>query len=418
MSNEKQPLAWYFSPLPRYSHFNAASPDHNREHWIDLWHLPAPAIKYYLYFLSKLANGSATSIPLSDAEVTSYTGEKLRTVADARRACEQCRLIERVYPNPRGKDIYLYRLPAAISQQKPMDTGIHVSTESTSKTEISGNPVTNKDTSKTDNYGLTGKTYTDKREKRKSTENPTPPETTPPLAGDALPSTPLLDIKLLRFKDSIREYIIFNKEDYEQVKLGDTTRNRISDEVDDKLAAIVEGFSQYEAEEVLTIVEELVETRKWRSPVMLRADNEANMAEIKFQLDSARDDRPKLRGGDTVRRTKDTVPENIVKEWIEDQVNQNTIAGISWQNGKASTDLVERSDEDKDLLRRTMLDKHEWGELDYQEIHDWQHQPERPAKRKRKRAAPPDDTVTNRSLTLAEIVGEENQKHQKEESKE
>ena len=412
-------IPYFFSPLPSYSFHDPNNPDNNRDHWVQLFHASTDASKYYLYFLSKLSNGdSIISLPMSDEEFADKTDCSIRTARRMRTACEHAGLIERVNRKERTGH-FTYQLPPSIATQAQIPAEQQVS-----KKPESGqlNAAKCPDNQNVDSYKCPNNhDYVSKKpESGQLTPSKQPPEATPPQAGDALPSTPLLDIKLLRFKDSIREHLIFNKEDYESVKLGDTTRNRIGDEVDDKLAAIVEGFSQYDAEEVLTIVEELVETRKWRSPVMLRTDNEANMAEIEFQLNSARDDRPKLRGGDTVRRTKDTVPENIVKEWIEDQVNEQEVKGVSRTDGKITPNLQDRTDDDKNLLRRTMLDKHEWGELDYQGIHDWHHkpEPEHTAPRKRKRATPPDDTVTNRSLTLAEIVGEENQKHQKEESKE
>ena len=107
----------------------------------------------------------------------------------------------------------------------------------------------------------------------------------------------------------------------------------------------------------------LAEEKEYRSPWMYRTENNGVMEDIREQLEGAQG-RAITRRGDTLRKSKRDVPDEIIIKWIDAMVEEKQFVEMKRVGGNYEAVLEERTDEEKQGSRDTLSAAHDEGELD------------------------------------------------------
>ena len=362
MAHATQKRNYFFSPLPRYTFHDANNPDNNRDEWIHFWHVPNNAKSYYHYFLSKLENGGDTTLPMSDEEVADKVGVTARIVSEARRACEHAGLIERIHDASQKRGVYIYRLPPSVTTQN----GTNDSTRDL-RTETPNTTDNSLRDSRTDYVN----TVNSLRDSRTEESEPKALEAAPPQASEPVAQDLRLFLDLnLDILDSIRDVLIFNTEQKLGRYMSVRAKDSLGKELVEKLSALTQEFCEYDAGDVLIVCRGLAEEKDYRSPWMYRTENDGVMEDIREELEGAQG-RAITRRGDTLRKSKRDVPDEIIIKWIDAMVEEKQFVEMKRVGGNYEAVLEERTDEEKQGSRDTLSAAHDEGELDYHEIWAW-----------------------------------------------
>ena len=369
MNKPTQKHPFFFSPLPCYSYYDSENRAHVRDHWIDLWNMPAPAVNYYLFILSKLDNsGTGQTVPVTDKEIVENSGAAARTVRESRLACEQCRLIERVLDADLPRGTYVFRLPPTIMTQgqipqqqsnmtsnPPQDAKHDVKSASTS----GGNTV---------NPPVSGGNDVNPPDAQ------TAPEATPPQASEAVARDLRFFLDLdLDIIESIVDIIISNGETKSGRIAGRTKHIKIREDTLDKLQKLCESMPEFDKTDVLRMAQQFAKDRDIYSPfIFVRTGNNMVPDQIKDELTDRKEGRAIVKRGDVARKTKRDVPDAVVTKWIEWNINQQTFDGFERVDGKVTTKLRDKTFDEKQEECEKQRRLHESGQLNYQAIADWQ----------------------------------------------
>ena len=375
MAHPTKKHPYFFSPLPCYSSYDANDPDRTREHWIDVWDMPDNVLKYYMFFLSKLSAASnGHALPVTDAEVSEKTGASPRVVGNARRACEQARLIERVHDLTQPRGVYLYKLPESISSQgqTPRNHDLETVPESGNEPQIEypNQVVSTENTLPKSGTQYPNTVITLPKSGNEDSE-PKAPEATPPQASEPVAQDLRLFLDLnLDILDSIRDMLIFNTEQKNGKYMSVRAKESMGKELVEKLYALTQEFCEYDAGDVLIVCRGLAEEKEYRSPWMYRTENHGVMEDIREELEGAQG-RAITRRGDTLRKSKRDVPDEIIIKWIDAMAEEKQFVEMKRVGGNYEAVLEERTEEEKQDLRDTLSAAHDEGELDYHEIWGW-----------------------------------------------
>ncbi len=370
MATPTQKHPYFFVPFPCYSWYDSENREHIREHWIDLWDLPSPAVNYYHFILSKLdKSGNGTTLPVTDNEIAEKVDVSVRTVRRARQACEQYRLIERVLDEDLPRGTYIYRLPTAITSQGqvPFDTY----EPRTNDRNLSASRGQNTPDCPRAEDKIPQTVLESDPKLSSGNSHSTPSKGTPPVASEPLAQDLRLFLDLnLDILDSIRDVLIDNYEAREGKYMSDRHKRDLGKELIEKLAALTSEFGEYEASDVLIVCEGLAKTKEYRSAWMFKMDNHGVMDDIREELEGAAG-RNITQRGDTRRKTKGDVPDEVIIKWIGSMAEQKQFVEMKRDGNAFEAVMRDRTDEEKQDVRDTLSEKHEDGALDYHEIYGW-----------------------------------------------
>ena len=172
--------------------------------------------------------------------------------------------------------------------------------------------------------------------------------------------------------NDILDLMILNGEEILDKPTTDETRGHIKRALDKALADILHLFSEFESTDVLFCVNDMVEYRTIYAPSRLKVSNSESMSFIRAKLDGYATQRKiNTDRGKEHRKSKGSVDEAVVLEWIEFEVESKMMDGIIYENGVPVAKMRDKKPDEKDSLREHLMEKHGAAHLDYHSIYEW-----------------------------------------------